>query len=65
MRGDFTALGRIVRGMQVVDQIELGDYVRADCTPMTASKTTSTMPGRTTEQRIARRFIPGLLDRLS
>jgi hypothetical protein len=29
MRGDFTALGRIVRGMQVVDKIELGDYVTA------------------------------------
>jgi cyclophilin family peptidyl-prolyl cis-trans isomerase/HEAT repeat protein len=27
--GDFTALGRIVSGMQVVDKIELGDYVTA------------------------------------
>ena len=26
--GDFTALGRIVSGMEVVDRIELGDYVK-------------------------------------
>jgi cyclophilin family peptidyl-prolyl cis-trans isomerase len=27
--GDFTALGRVVRGMEVVDRIELGDRITA------------------------------------
>jgi hypothetical protein len=27
--GDFSALGRIVAGMDVVDQLQLGDYVKS------------------------------------